>query len=659
MNKIYVDVKDSKYVLTGNVETLLDDISTKSYLEYLKFEYQENTILIGFDKETKISILDDINDFGKDLDISIDYKKSVDDIADNYRRDQENFKKFSQKAKDIRNDKFSDDLELVRNFKKFKEVLENGMKNRILYDRQILSAFHMAFSQNSCNFSVPGAGKTSIVYAAYTFLNNLSEDDDRFVDKILIIGPLSSFAPWEKEYKKCFGISPISQRLSGDITTSKTDKENHLYSNNPAELTLMSHAALQNYKNDIINFLKQNKVMVVVDEAHKIKNVDGIWGNAAIEISKEASSRIVLTGTPAPRGYEDLYNLIRFIYPFNFLDIMKIHYGQLRELTNSDATIYDSRVVSFVENIKPFFIRINKKELKLPDFKEHKINVEMDNLQRKIYDFIEDNYVSHFEDHPSATAKEFLNKARLHRLKQASTNPRTLIKSLNNSIDTSEFGNDSNSTFGSLEEGIKDSKIYKDILSYEKSGIIPPKFITAKEIFLENIMPKKEKVIIWTIYIQNAYELKKYLNSFDIESELLIGRIEPDEREVIIEKFNNPKNNEFNIVIANPASVSESISLHEGCHNAIYLERDHNAANYIQSKNRIHRYGIPEDIITTYYYLVSSFSIDESVDSNLLNKEKRMEEIIDQEIPLFKRFREDDETDLLKEYLRDYAKRAK
>ncbi len=38
------------------------------------------------------------------------------------------------------------------------------MQARRLYTLQMLSAYHMAFAQNACNFSVPGAGKTSIVY---------------------------------------------------------------------------------------------------------------------------------------------------------------------------------------------------------------------------------------------------------------------------------------------------------------------------------------------------------------------------------------------------------------------------------------------------------------------------------------------------------------
>ena len=90
---------------------------------------------------------------------------------------------------------------------------------------------------------------------------------------------------------------------------------------------------------------------------------------------------------------------------------------------------------------------------------------------------------------------------------------------------------------------------------------------------MQNIIYQENgKAIIWTIFIQNAKELQTYLHNNNIKSKLLIGEIPQEERELTIRKVNDPKNSEFQVVIANPFSVAESISLHKGCHNAIYLE---------------------------------------------------------------------------------------
>lgn len=49
------------------------------------------------------------------------------------------------------------------------------------------------------------------------------------------------------------------------------------------------------------------------------------------------------------------------------------------------------------------------------------------------------------------------------------------------------------------------------------------------------------------------------------------------------------------VMVANPAAASEGVSLHRVCHHAIYLDRTFNAAHYLQSEDRIHRFGLPKD----------------------------------------------------------------
>ena len=46
------------------------------------------------------------------------------------------------------------------------------------------------------------------------------------------------------------------------------------------------------------------------------------------------------------------------------------------------------------------------------------------------------------------------------------------------------------------------------------------------------------------------------------------------------------------VLIANPAAMSEGISLHHECHDAVYVDRTFNAGQYLQSIDRIHRLGL-------------------------------------------------------------------
>lgn len=659
---IIIDIKNNEstpfYCLSGDIHLLTENRRIVLSLRRLKYLQESDNICIPFIEEEKIRTLQEIVKLLDKFEISHNLSDNSKDEVQSYQREEELFHEFSQKAKSIRNNEFEVYPELVEDFDSFQQTLKEKMV-RTLYELQLLSAYHMAFAQNSCNFAVPGAGKTSIVYGAYAYLKNLPESHPKRVEKLLVIGPISSFAPWENEFEACFGYKTSFQRLSGDITQTKDDKLEHLYGPNPAEVTLIFHGGVDSLQNEIIDFLKTHRTMVVVDEAHRIKNPDGVWGRSVTEISKEAISRVALTGTPLPNGYEDLYNLYKFIYSFKYKDILKAHYTNLIDMTQQDS-IDSVRVEELKENISPFFIRIKKEDLNLPPVEEHVIHVDMFPRQREIYDFIESKYIQFFKEDNSATVKDILNRARLIRLRQASTNPALLLKALKDSIDDDSMVESLNTNMvydTYKDEYIDDSEFFKKINEYSDAEI-PAKYVEIFKIIRDKVLPVNGKVIIWTIFIQNSKDLQTYLKHNGIKSKLLIGEVLQEEREVIIEKFNNPNNKDFQVVIANPFSVAESISLHKGCHNAIYLERDYNASNYIQSKDRIHRVGLDENQITNYYYVISKDSIDEVINVRLRDKVKRMEKIINDDIPLFSRIEDGDESDIIKDLIKNYAKRS-
>lgn len=242
---------------------------------------------------------------------------------------------------------------------------------------------------------------------------------------------------------------------------------------------------------------------------------------------------------------------------------------------------------------------------------------------------------------------------------QLATNPSLLKQSLDCVYD--ENGNE-------IQESEED-KAYIQEISQFTSGEIPPKFIKAADI-AEEIISKGGKVIIWANFIKNILDLKDYLNSRSIVTRELYGATPVEgsnseaesfafTRESIVREFNSDGSS-FNVIIANPFAVAESISLHKKCHNAIYVERSFNAAHFIQSKDRIHRFGLPVDVVTRYYYLISENSIDETINKRLTIKENRLNEIMESmPIPLFDNALEDGGNEDIKAILKDYAQRAK
>lgn len=659
---IILNTSGNNYLLSGNLDLIKKYSRRVSNFESIGASFeQENCIVIPFSTENDIndfpdkekqyeSILELFRRFEIDYSKTEETNKLVNDID----IENEKFQQFSLKAKNIRNNVHENN-----DFANFISIIEKKL-TRSLYKLQLLSSYHLAFAQFACNFSVPGAGKTSTVYGAYGYLKSLSDIDKKRVDRLLIICPLAAFAPWKNEFKECFGVEATIKELVG---VSAEDRRNHFYSDSYTEITLISYQSASN-ESDIENikaYLKRYKVMVVLDEAHKIKNVNGgKQAEAILSISKYATSRVVLTGTPAPNGYQDLYNLYKFIYPNHDIIGYPLHY--LQEISDSYTPRTKQDIKHLIDNISPFFIRVKKSDLNLPNPVYNKpIIVQMNDKQRKIYNYIEKKYIDYFEEDNNSGLLNSLKKAKLIRLMQCLTNPNLLNKTLDNYL----LSNGLNNTLS-----IDDRDIMETIQSFYKLEVIPPKFVRVKELveeIIKNTGPQG-KVIIWTIFVQNIIDLKKYLQSQNIECELLYGETpnENDEtpsdiltREKIIDKFHKIDCN-YKVLIANPFAVGESISLHKACHNAIYLEKNFNAAMYMQSKDRVHRYGLDNNDIINYYYLLSEDSIDLTIHNRILEKEKRMLDIIEsEEIPLLNMndLEEDINNDDIQAIIKDYYDR--
>lgn len=650
MSKLCLESDDSgsKLIVKGNINDIFNNRRASRYLkDNVKYMQTDDGLVIDAEDDINKSI-DRIKKVCGYISAELVYSGNVSETVNQYALEEDKFREFAEKARQIR-DNHCD----KNDFKAFVDSVSKNLSNRSLYELQLLSAYHLAFSQNACNFSVPGAGKTSVVYGAFAYLSNLSPDDKKYVDRLLIISPLSAFGPWELEYEECFGKKPSVKRLNGKLSVD--DKKQYLYSTTPAQITLLSYASVTTLREELIYFLRNNKVMVVLDEAHKIKNTNGgVTAEGVLDIASYCSSRVVLTGTPAPNGYEDLYNLYKFIWPTKKIIPYEVY--QLKDMSRSES---DPRVDTLLKNIEPFFIRVKKSDLGIPPATEHPpIVVPMGDTQRRIYDVIEKRYMDDIVSSKDNLFRQDLVKARLIRLMQAATNPNLLSIPLRNFASMEGFDSDAVT---------EDTSFISDILQYSKIEV-PAKFIKAKEI-IDNIIADGGKIVVWAIFVKNILDFESYLTSNGIACKTLYGATpvavgdenedEVETREKIIEEFNKP-DSAFKVIIANPFAVAESISLHKACHNAIYLERSFNAAHFIQSKDRIHRYGLPKGTVTNYYYLVSEDSVDEVIHQRLVEKETRLKDIIESmPIPLFENAGLATGDDDIKALIADYVNRTK
>lgn len=566
-------------------------------------------------------------------------------VFDDAEREARRFEFFSLRAKEIRDNKISE-----KEFSDFCDVLSNTEFKRSLKTYQLLAAYHIAFSQNACNFSVPGSGKTSTVLAAYEYLRR-QKNEEKKVDKLVVIGPLSAFIAWKLEYKECFGIEPYTLEIRGGVDKNQIE-QTLLSSCTKSELIIISYGSVQRNHELITYFLKHNNCMLVLDEAHRIKKVsDDAQSNYVLNLAPYAKSRVVLTGTPAANSYVDLHNLYKFIWPFN--NVIGYSVSQLAAMSKNEG---DVRVSDLINRISPFFIRVKKSDLGLPPATfTNPIDVKMSPIQREIYEAVERVVINKYE---SSGLPDSIRRAVAIRLRQAASNPALLLKALDEEFVDCE--NDDAVLDTREEEFEISASIVRKINQY-KEVEVPNKFLYALKI-IRDIVAKGEKIIIWCEFIGTCDDLSDYLSDNNIPNKILYGKCCQEEREEIIREFLKPEESLFSVVIANPHAVGESISLHTACHNALYIEQGFNAGVYMQSKDRIHRVGLKKTDHTTYYFLQSQDSVDTVVYNRVLEKERKMLELIEnEEIPLLANnmdYEENSEEDI-RAIIRDYYERRK
>jgi SNF2 family DNA or RNA helicase len=140
------------------------------------------------------------------------------------------------------------------------------------------------------------------------------------------------------------------------------------------------------------------------------------------------------------------------------------------------------------------------------------------------------------------------------------------------------------------------------------------------------------KTLVWSNFIANLEELAKRVLA-PYEPALIYGAIpsSPKEtdfvtRESEISRFRHDER--CKVLLANPAAMSEGISLHQECHDAIYLDRTFNAGQYLQSIDRIHRLGLKRDVETRITFLLTSGTIDEAIDRRVRLKADRLSQML-------------------------------
>lgn len=407
----------------------------------------------------------------------------------------------------------------------------------------------------------------------------------------------------------------------------------------------VSNLVLVNYESLPKHFSKLKKLtkddtMLVYDEVHRVKNPNGRRAKYALELSVNAKFRYVLTGTPIPNKYSDIYNLLNILYGNEY----NSYFGwDISELNNPKVR----KIKEINESIHPFFWRTNKKDLNVPEAEEDEV-------------YVADPSVGQMALAEAIYKNEKSSLAKLIRLIQASTNP-SLV---NMAIDYDEL-----MSFDDDEDKLErisgiDKKQFDELLGedshvgsnkkytdFDLNNMVSPKFEKGIQL-VTNLVSQGKKVLVWGIFVDTIVKISKALESNNIKVNLVYGATQKYERVELINEF---RDGSVQVLVSNPQTLGESISLHQTVHDAVYFEYDFNLTHMLQSRDRIHRLGLEDNQYTQYYYLQtrgeSSFSdrpgfIDGKIYERLKDKEQVMYDAIDNH-ELFIEFGEDEILDAI------------
>ena len=475
---------------------------------------------------------------------------------------------------------------------------------RELKQYQVKGLEHFIKIKHGANFSVPGSGKTTMVYAYFDYLLR-----EGIVEKIFVVGPFSSFLPWEEEGEQCFGRKLNAARLVG------LKRQAYYLQSAQYELFLCHYQTTANDVDQIVELCHRHKLLLVIDESHYIKRFDGgVWSNALLKIAPHATRRAILSGTPMPNGYIDLWSQMTFLWPGKQLLGERIAYKSRSE--------NESEQESIKSEIRPFFYRVKKSDLKLPQPETIRTEYSLSPVQAKIYHALSIRLLSDLKLQPEDRIRlKQWRKAKMVRLLQAASNP-TLLTQYSQEFELPPLTSDGTSLV--------------DLIEKYSNFEVPSKFEAAISL-IRKLLSEGKKVLLWTTFIHNIKMLERHLS--DINCYSIHGAIPKDDKED--EEFNREKQiREFkttstpSLLIANPAACAESISLHKVCHDAIYLDRTFNCGQFIQSMDRIHRIGLSKNEIVRYHILIAKNTIDETVDRRLEEKYGTMLRVLEDDIPV-------------------------
>ncbi len=452
---------------------------------------------------------------------------------------------------------------------------------------QVRDIRHLLSIQNGANFSVPGAGKTTVAFA----LHLLTSQSDSHV---LVVCPKAAFPAWSDIVKETMDPAGPDTEAFQILGGSGHAIETML--GGGGKRFVINYDLLIQHPAIFGAYLARQPVHLVLDESHRMKAGEASQrGALLLSLATLPVRRDILSGTPMPQSPSDLVSQLNFLWPGQGLGLQINQGSPPREVLGS------------------LYVRTTKEELGLPARYTHFHQVGMGPGQLALYSLVRSESLRQLTNIRSGSIDFAGARKSVMRLLQLSSNPLLALRAITSDI-------------VGVNSGLVDQVV--------EDGPSPKMLAVAAK--ARELASHGRKSVIWTIFTDTIEQMLLMLA--DLNPVALYGAVpsgsssDPETREGRLRRFH--KDDDCMVMIANPAAAGEGISLHTVCHEALYLDRSYVSTHFLQSIDRIHRLGLDPNEITNVHIFQTRAPqglgcIDHSVSRRLATKVRAMQQLLD------------------------------
>lgn len=452
---------------------------------------------------------------------------------------------------------------------------------------QIRDIRHLLSIQNGANFSVPGAGKTTVAFALHLLTSQPGAH-------VMVVCPKAAFPAWNDIVKDT--MDPRGPDTESFQVLSGNSHSIEKVLSGGGRRFVINYDLLIQHPGIMGAYMARQKVHLILDESHRMKAGEASQrGALLLSLAPLPIRRDVLSGTPMPQSSSDLASQLNFLWPGQGLGLEITRGTPPREVLGS------------------LYVRTTKEELGLPARFTHFHQVGMGPGQLALYSLVRSETLRQLSNIRSGAIDFAGARKSVMRLLQLSSNPLLALKSITTDI-------------AGINSGIVDQVV--------EDGPSPKMLAVAN--MARELAYRGRKSVIWTIFTDTIEQMLLMLA--DLNPVALYGAVptgdasDPETREGRLHRFHH--DDDCMVMIANPAAAGEGISLHTVCHEALYLDRSYVSTHFLQSIDRIHRLGLDPDEITNVHIFQTRAPqglgcIDHSVSRRLATKVRAMQQLLD------------------------------